>query len=93
MQAVTKPKSMAALTGSEAQDLFSQYVPREVWGLENPQTAIPRIAKDSDLVRRIEARVQNIPTAHDVYLGDARRIPTFNRKVSTSSSLLLPTGR
>ncbi len=74
MQAVTKPKSMAALTGSEAQDLFSQYVPKEVWGLENPQTAIPRIAKDSDLVRRIEARVQNIPTAHDVYLGDARRI-------------------
>jgi DNA modification methylase len=42
--------------------------------LDDPQTAIPRIAKTSNLVKVIEAAVQRIPTVHKLYLGDARRI-------------------
>jgi DNA modification methylase len=53
---------------------LAAYIPREIGELENPQTAIPRIAKDENLIRLIEASVQQIPTVHDVYLTDARRI-------------------
>ena len=49
-----------------------RYIPEEIGRLENPQTAIPRIAKDRILVRLIEAAIQRIPTFHNVYLGDAR---------------------
>ena len=40
--------------------------------LSNPQTDIPRIAKDGNLVRLIECAVQRIPTSHEINLGDAR---------------------
>jgi DNA modification methylase len=70
--AATKEKSTVASAGSESQEGFSQYVPQEVGELENPQRAILRIAKDSNLVKLIESAVQQIPTTHDVYLGDAR---------------------
>jgi DNA modification methylase len=63
-----------APSGSREQDDLSQYVPPEVGKLDDPQTAIPRIAKTSNLVKIIEAAVQRIPTVHKLYLGDARRI-------------------
>jgi DNA modification methylase len=47
-------------------------VPREIGHLDNPQTAIPRIAKDERLVRSIEASVQRIPTSHELHRGDVR---------------------
>jgi len=40
----------------------------------NPQTDIPRIAKDSKLVGLIEKAVSRIPTAHILNFGDARRM-------------------
>src|SRR5438034_934867 len=55
----------------EALDL-KDYVPREIGALENPQTDIPRIAKDENLIRLIEHAVRHIPTTHDILLGDAR---------------------
>ncbi len=79
-ETATKPKTISALAAAQAQDLFSQYVPVEVGELENPQTAIPRIAKDSEVVKRIEAAVQRIPTVHDVYLGDARRTSNLQKE-------------
>lgn len=75
-----KQKGAVGLPGSEAQDGLVQYVPTEVGERENPQTAIPRIAKDSNLVKFIEAAVQRIPTSHDVYLGDARRISSLEQE-------------
>ena len=51
---------------------IGEYVPREIGHLDNPQTAIPRIAKDEDLVRKIEAAVRQIPTSHELHQGDAR---------------------
>ena len=51
---------------------IAEYVPPEVGHLDNPQTAIPQIAKNEELVRTIEAAVQQIPTSHELRQGDAR---------------------
>jgi DNA modification methylase len=42
--------------------------------LRNPQTDLPRIAKDEGLMRLIEAAVQQLPTQHRLNLGDAREM-------------------
>ena len=47
-------------------------VPDELRDLENPQTAIPRIAKDRRLIREIANAVRRAPTCHDLYRADAR---------------------
>ena len=52
-------------------DLLS-YVPGDLGEVENVQTAIPRFAKDSGAVAKIENAVKTIPTAHNLLLGDAR---------------------
>jgi DNA modification methylase len=51
---------------------LGEYVPLEIGHPESPQTAIPNIAKDGELVRRIEASVQQIPTLHELCREDAR---------------------
>jgi modification methylase len=56
---------------SAVRDL-SEFVPKEVLPLKNPQTDIPRIAKDEGLLRLIEESVRRVPTRHDLHLGDAR---------------------
>jgi DNA modification methylase len=53
---------------------LADFIPKEVLPLENPQTDIPRIAKDARLVRLIEESVSRIPTHHVLNLGDARRM-------------------
>jgi modification methylase len=53
---------------------LSSYVPGGLGDLSDPQTAIPRIAKNADLTRRIEHAVQTIPTTHHLFLGDAREM-------------------
>jgi len=50
------------------------YLPLSVARLENPQTDIPRIAKDKKLLAQIETAVQQIPTEHHLVQGDARRL-------------------
>jgi modification methylase len=51
---------------------LSEYVPSGIFPLKNPQTDIPRIARDTQLSKSIEAAVQRIPTWHMLSLGDAR---------------------
>jgi DNA modification methylase len=51
-----------------------QYLPMAVANLANPQTDIPRIAKDKRLLREIESAVQQIPTTHRLIQGDARKL-------------------
>jgi modification methylase len=58
------PEDMAAI--------FAEFVPSEVFPLQNPQTDIPRIARDPKLTQIIDAAVQKIPTSHILNLGDAR---------------------
>jgi len=54
---------------------LEEYLPTELRSLEDPQTAIPAIAKDRKLLAFVDAAVQQVPTIHDLYLGDAREMP------------------
>lgn len=49
-----------------------KYLPESVARLANPQTDIPRIAKDEKVLRELEAALQQIPTTHRLLRGDAR---------------------
>jgi DNA modification methylase len=49
-----------------------EFVPEELRELENPQTDIPRIARDERLLRSIEHSVKSVPTTHLLELADAR---------------------
>jgi len=51
-----------------------QFLPPAVANLENPQTDIPRIAKDADLLRQIESAIQELPTMHRLVRGDSRTL-------------------
>ncbi len=51
-----------------------EYLPAELRSLNNPQTAIPAIAKDQKLLRLIQEAVGDMPTEHDLYLADAREM-------------------
>ena len=51
---------------------LSRFVPPEVYPLKDPQTDLPRIAKDKRLVKLIEDAARKIPTTHTLNLGDAR---------------------
>jgi len=53
-------------------DRLAEYLPAELRDLSDPQTDIPRIAKDQRLTDLIQAVVSEIPTTHDLRLGDAR---------------------
>lgn len=53
---------------------LSQFVPTGVLPLKDPQTDIPRIAKDKHLIKLIEESVRRIPTRHSLNLGDAREM-------------------
>jgi len=48
------------------------YLPPGLPSLDNPQTALPAIAKDPALIARIHDAVQSVPTRHELFLGDAR---------------------
>lgn len=50
------------------------FVPAELRKLENPQTELPRIAKNPALLSRIERSIQQIPTTHELKLQDAREL-------------------
>jgi modification methylase len=52
---------------------LEQFIPDELLDIGDPQTALPRIAKDRRLTALIGSVVPTIPTTHDLYLGDSRR--------------------
>jgi modification methylase len=62
-------------------------LPMAVGKLDNPQTDLPRIAKDAKLTSAIEAAVRSIPTRHELYLHDARDLSS----VATESVHLVVT--
>jgi len=53
---------------------LSDLIPRQVGRLDDPQRAIPRIAKDPKLTALIEATLRTIPTKHILHRADARRM-------------------
>jgi modification methylase len=60
----------------EGSDLAA-IIPPEVYPLANPQTDLPRIAKDKRLMQLIEAAVRKAPTSHRLILGDAREMTSL----------------
>jgi DNA modification methylase len=50
-----------------------EFIPRELRNLANPQTDLPRIAKDPIFTALIDSAVAHVPTVHDLHLADARR--------------------
>ncbi len=50
------------------------FVPVALRKLSNPQTDLPRIARDPRLTQLVDVAVGEIPTAHTFYQGDARRM-------------------
>ena len=57
--------------------VLAEYVPEEIYPLANPQTDIPRIAKDKRLTQLISESVRKIPTAHRIICGDARKMESL----------------
>src|SRR5215475_1085283 len=47
---------------------------KEVGGITNHQTDLPRIAKDPRIVAAIEAKLEQLPTQHNLYRRDARSV-------------------
>ncbi|PYS59287.1 MAG: methyltransferase, partial [Acidobacteria bacterium] len=52
----------------------ARYLPDVIGEIEDHQTALPRIAKDRSLIAAIEEKLEQIPTRHDLYHADARKI-------------------
>jgi DNA modification methylase len=53
-------------------DRLTSLLPDELRTLRDPQTDLPRIAKDRKLTGLIELALRDIPTEHDLRQGDAR---------------------
>ncbi len=47
------------------------YLPGVAFNLENPQTDIPRLAKDKKFLKQVEFAVQQLPTRHTLHLADS----------------------
>jgi DNA modification methylase len=57
-------------------DLFdpAQHLPEGLGEILNHQTDLPRIAKDQKLIAAIEAKLEQLPTKHDLYRADSRTV-------------------
>lgn len=63
------------MSGSEKNDVvLASFLPKSIKISKNPQTEIPCIAKDRQLTSEIERAVHNIPTCHNFYNIDSRKI-------------------
>jgi modification methylase len=56
----------------EKLDDLAAYLPQELRNLTDPQTDIPRIARNPRLTDLIQEVLREIPTVHDLRLGDSR---------------------
>lgn len=52
----------------------SEHLPEGIGEIRNHQTDLPRIAKDEKLIAAIEAKLEQLPTRHDLYRADSRTI-------------------
>jgi DNA modification methylase len=50
------------------------FVPSQIWPIEDIQKDIPRLAKDENAIELIERAIHTIPTTHSIYRGDTRRM-------------------
>jgi len=70
--------SVNAATGFSSSDNarcdLSEFIPNSLRELPNPQTDLPRIAREPSLTKLIESAVQTLPSHHTLRLGDAREL-------------------
>lgn len=59
---------------SIAESDYSYALPTELTDLAKIQTEIPRIAKNNTVITKIMDAVKQIPTTHDLIIGDARNL-------------------
>jgi len=55
-------------------DALEEYLPAGLGSLADPQTALPRIAKDPKVTAAIESRLRDVPTTHTLHRADARQL-------------------
>ena len=53
---------------------LTDLLPEDLRNLADPQTDLPRIAKDRKLTALVESVVKDVPTHHDLRQGDARSV-------------------
>ena len=68
MRKAAEKKTAAPWLSADGVDL-DRYIPEELRNLDDLQTEIPRLAKDSQAVQAIEAAIQRVPTQHHLYLA------------------------
>ena len=56
-------------------DPLLDLVPQRWRSLENPRRDLPKLAKDPSATARIEALLTEVPTRHELFLGDSRTVP------------------
>ena len=66
-------QAILASGGLDRLDL-ADFLPQELRQLGDLQTAIPRLAKDIDLLEYVHSAVERIPSRHIIVHGDARRM-------------------
>ena len=66
-------------------DALPELVPPELRDLADPQRDLPAIARDSGKMRLVESALQQAPSQHDLYLGDARKLDFLGRNPSILS--------
>jgi hypothetical protein len=77
MTAVNKALAARPQPDDGEASIHEAFLPPELARLEDPQTDIPRIAKDAKLLRAIDEAVQRIPSHHELKLGDARSMASL----------------
>lgn len=73
--AISPPTAVAGEKAGELRPFDPvAFLPKELRHVADPQTALPRIAKDKKFTRAIERSISQIPTSHTLHLRDARDI-------------------
>ncbi|MBN2216895.1 MAG: site-specific DNA-methyltransferase [Pirellulales bacterium] len=72
---------MYARTAERIAFRAEDYVPSELRSLDDPQTAIPAIAKNQKQLTAISEAVHSVPTWHELFLADSRTIRLASESV------------
>lgn len=74
MEATTTKHQVSTQSKESREFNPADWLPQEIGEVKDHQTDLPRIAKDAKAIAAIEARLAQIPTTHDLYNRDSRRI-------------------
>jgi hypothetical protein len=83
----------STLSPAKADTDLSRFLPDDLGDLSDTQRAIPRIAKDKRLTALIEQALPQIPSTHDLFLGDARDLAEVGPETVHLVLTSPPTGR